>query len=131
MYMKGGNFTNERIKKLRRELGLNQTDFGLRIGVKQTTVAGYENGARAPLDTVVASICREFNVSEVWLRTGEGEMFNQLDEDAEFIRICEQINITDPIIKRIIKTYWSLDEQEKAAIRKLIDRFAQDGKSPE
>nr|WP_300129739.1 helix-turn-helix transcriptional regulator [uncultured Butyricicoccus sp.] len=128
--MKGGNFTNERIKKLRRELGLNQTDFGLRIGVKQTTVAGYENGARAPLDTVVASICREFNVSEVWLRTGEGEMFNQLDEDAEFIRICEQINITDPIIKRIIKTYWSLDEQEKAAIRKLIDRFAQDGKSP-
>ncbi len=130
MYMKGGNFTNERIKKLRRELGLNQTDFGLRIGVKQTTVAGYENGARAPLDTVVASICREFNVSEVWLRTGEGEMFNQLDEDAEFIRICEQINITDPIIKRIIKTYWSLDEQEKAAIRKLIDRFAQDGKSP-
>lgn len=96
MYMKGGNFTNERIKKLRRELGLNQTDFGLRIGVKQTTVAGYENGARAPLDTVVASICREFNVSEVWLRTGEGEMFITLSRSEEISAFVGDILSGEP-----------------------------------
>lgn len=39
----------ERIKLLRKYLGLNQTEFGARIGVKQTSVAGYETGARIPL----------------------------------------------------------------------------------
>lgn len=65
---------NERIKELRKALQLNQTEFGSRIGVKQTTVAGYENGTRVPLDAVISSICREFDVNEDWLRNGEGEM---------------------------------------------------------
>ena len=63
---------NERIKLLRKALELNQTDFGARIGVKQGTVAAYESGARVPLDSVIVSICREFGVSESWLRSGEG-----------------------------------------------------------
>ena len=63
----------DRIKAVRKELALNQTDFGSRIGVKQGTVAAYENGSRIPLDSVIVSICREFGVSEHWLRTGEGE----------------------------------------------------------
>ena len=62
----------ERIRQLRKALGLNQTDFGNRIGVKQTTIAGYETGAKNPMDAVVTSICREFNVNEAWLRTGDG-----------------------------------------------------------
>lgn len=66
---------NTRIRELRKTLELNQTDFGSRIGVKQGTVASYESGARAPLDSVVRSICREYNVNEDWLRTGQGEMF--------------------------------------------------------
>ena len=122
---------NTRISQVRKAVGITQEKFAEKIGLTRNFVWMIEKGERIPSDRTIADICRTFNVSEVWLRTGEGEMFNQLDEDAEFIRICEQINITDPIIKRIIKTYWSLDEQEKAAIRKLIDRFAQDGKSPE
>lgn len=47
---------NERIKELRKALQLNHTEFGSRIGVKQTTVAGYENGTRIPLDAVISSI---------------------------------------------------------------------------
>ena len=66
---------NERLKLLRRELQLNQTEFGNRLGLKQSAVANYENGTRQPLDTVITSICREFGVSEQWLRTGEGKMF--------------------------------------------------------
>lgn len=61
-----------RIRQLRKALDLNQTEFGERIGIKQTTVAGYERGAREPLDSVILSICREFNVNEDWLRTGAG-----------------------------------------------------------
>ena len=82
---------NERIKLLRKALELNQTDFGARIGVKQGTVAAYESGARVPLDSVVVSICREFGVSESWLRSGEGEMFLQLSREEEITKFCMSI----------------------------------------
>lgn len=68
---------NERIRQLRKELKLSQTEFGKRLGIKQTTVAGYETGGRTPIDAVISLICREFNVNEKWLRDGVGEMFVQ------------------------------------------------------
>ena len=86
---------NERIKLLRKALELNQTDFGARLGVKQGTVAAYESGARVPLDSVIVSICREFGVSESWLRSGEGEMFLQLSREEEITKFCMSI-IRDP-----------------------------------
>lgn len=86
---------NERIKLLRKALELNQTDFGSRIGVKQGTVSAYESGARVPLDSVIVSICREFGVSESWLRSGEGEMFLQLSREEEITKFCMSI-IRDP-----------------------------------
>ena len=63
-----------RIKELRKSLGLNQTDFGSRIGVTTSAISGYELGSRVPSDAIIKSICREFRVSEIWLRTGAGEM---------------------------------------------------------
>ena len=65
----------QRLRELRKTLNLNQTEFGNRIGVKQSTITGYETGNRIPLDSVIFSICREFNVNEDWLRYGKGEMF--------------------------------------------------------
>lgn len=67
---------HERIRKLRRILDLTQEKFAERIGVKRNTIATYESGRNNPVDSVVSLICREFNVNEHWLRTGEGEMFN-------------------------------------------------------
>lgn len=66
-----------RIKALRKQLGLTQTEFGESVGVKGNTVTGYETGLRTPSDAVVLAICREYSVNEFWLRTGEGEMFRQ------------------------------------------------------
>ena len=65
-----------RIKKLRKALELTQQEFAERIGIKRNTVATYEIGRNVPLDAVIASMCREFNVNEAWLRTGEGEKMN-------------------------------------------------------
>lgn len=73
------------IKELRSNVGLNQTDFGARIGVKQSTIAGWETGQRIPPDSAIVSICREFHVDEHWLRTGEGEMFIQISRDQEIM----------------------------------------------
>lgn len=78
----------DRIRLLRKELGLNQTDFGKRIGVKQTTIAGYETGKKNPMDAVITSICREFGVNEVWLRTGDGgneNMFTQTSAENRYL----------------------------------------------
>ena len=66
---------HERIRKLRRMLDLTQEKFAERIGIKRNTVATYESGRNEPVDSVVALICREFNVNEEWLRYGTGEMF--------------------------------------------------------
>ncbi|MFR4200837.1 MAG: helix-turn-helix domain-containing protein [Flavonifractor plautii] len=74
---------NERIKELRKALGLTQQKFADKIGVKQNTVAQYEMGRNQPIDTVIALICREFNVNEDWLRYGEGEMFRQQSRNDE------------------------------------------------
>lgn len=121
---------NARFSEIVRASGLSKTAFGERINISQQYVSKLTKSG-VPSDRTISDICREFNVSENWLRTGEGEMFNQLDDDADFLNVCEQINIHDDLIKRVIKAYWSLDENEKAAIRKLIDRFLQDDKAPE
>lgn len=75
----------DRIKQLRKMLSLTQADFGASIGVKGNTITNYETGLRTPSDSVILSICREFNVSEQWLRTGEGEPFVPLSRDEEIM----------------------------------------------
>lgn len=72
---------NNRIKKIRRELDLTQQEFAERIGIKRNTIANYETGRNAPVDSVISLICREFDVREEWIRTGEGEMFKPKQSD--------------------------------------------------
>ena len=73
----------ERIKKLRKSLDITQQEFATRIGVKRNTVATYEMGRSVPSDAALSLICREFGVSEAWLRSDEGEMFAQKSRDEE------------------------------------------------
>ena len=72
-----------RIKDLRKTLEMTQSDFAVRIGLTQNTITKYETGLRSPSNQIVISICREFNVNEDWLRTGNGDMFNPISEDEE------------------------------------------------
>lgn len=118
----------ERIRTLRKELGLNQSDFGNKIGVKQGTVAGYESGARTPLDTVIASICREFNVNENWLRTGEGEMFEQMTEQQKILKytallLNDKDSVVVNAIQTLIVTYEQLDDASKATLEKIALQY--------
>jgi transcriptional regulator, cro/CI family len=113
---------NERIAWCIKDSGLTKTAFAERINVGQPFISQLCSGAKNPSDRTIADICREFNISELWLRTGEGEPHIQRDEDEEFLEVMEQIHMSDDdLIKRIIKAYWFMDENEKAAIRKLID----------
>lgn len=82
---------NDRIKKVRTALGLSQQEFADRIGIKRGAVANYEVGRNEPIDAVISLICREFNVSERWLRTGEGDMFVQISRDKEVMRFVGDV----------------------------------------
>ena len=119
---------NERIRLLRKELGLNQSDFGNKIGVKQGTVAGYESGARTPLDAVVSSICREFDVNEEWLRTGEGEMFERMTDQQKLLKytgmlLKDKDSAIVNAIQSFIVTYEQLDDTSKATLEKIAQQF--------
>ena len=72
---------NERIREIRKNLKLTQAKFGERVGLKSNSLSQVENGVNAVSDQLRLSICREFNVSEKWLRTGEGEMFVTKPQD--------------------------------------------------
>ena len=74
---------NDRIKEVRKMLGLTQQKFADSIGVKQNTVAQYEMGRNIPMDSVVNLICAKFNINETWLRTGEGEMKREMSRNEE------------------------------------------------
>ena len=63
---------HERIKELRKHLGLTQAEFGDKISMRQTGVAWLESGERKITDRVITTICALFGVDEIWLRTGEG-----------------------------------------------------------
>lgn len=117
----------ERIKVVRKALGLSQTDFGSKIGVKQGTVAAYESGARIPLDSVIVSICREFNVSERWLRTGEGEMFVQLSREEEITKFAMEV-IRDPgseFQRQLLTTMARLEPAQWKLMEQMLDQLLQ------
>lgn len=117
---------NERISQVRKNAGLTQEKFAARIGLTRNFVWMIEKGERIPSDRTIADICREFGVSETWLRTGQGQMLLDLGEDAELIQVLAQIQVSDDdTIKDLLVAYWRLDESEKAVIRKLIDTLIQ------
>lgn len=68
-----------RIKSVRKALGLNQTEFGNKLAVSQSTIAGYEVGCRLPPDAILRLICVTYNVDYKWLRDGEGSQYLQQD----------------------------------------------------
>lgn len=120
---------NDRIAWCIKDAGIKKAEFARRLNLSQPFVSELCSGKNNPSDRTIADICREFNISETWLRTGEGEPHIQRDEDAEWQEVLAQITVSDDdLIKRIIKAYWFLDEKEKAAVRKLIDNFTEQKK---
>lgn len=90
------NNTQNRIKEVRKAAGLTQTEFGERIGIKGNTITCYEKGIREPSEAIILAICREFDVNERWLRTGEGEMFLVKPREQELADFFASVLSVDP-----------------------------------
>lgn len=81
----------ERIKAIRKNLGLTMDKFGEYLGVTKAAISKIEHGDRGVTEQMTKSICREFNVSEEWLRTGEGEMFLPVSRKTQIEKLTNQL----------------------------------------
>ena len=120
---------NERIKQLRKVLDLTQQKFADKLGVKRNTVGQWECGINAITDRVIFSICREFDVSEEWLRTGEGEMFEQLTEQQKIMKytallLKDKDSVIANAIQTLIVTYEQLDDVSKTTLEKIALQYS-------
>lgn len=114
---------NERIKEVRKSLGLTLEKFGERIGLKKSAVSLIENGKNAVTDANVKAICREFGVDYIWLTTGDGEMF--VDTDDDFIERIDRIMAgEDDARKNLFKALLEASDEDIASFQRIIDLFA-------
>lgn len=122
----------ERIMMVVDALGISKSDFARQLSLTPAYISKLgKNTDAVPSDRTISDICREFRVSEVWLRTGEGEMFLRQTEAEQLAEVLVRMELDqdDPFISMItsaVKSYYKLSETEKAAISKLVDGMIED-----
>ena len=110
---------NSRIKEVRKAKQLTQEMFAEKIGLKQNSIAQIESARRIPSDQVIISICREFNVNELWLRTGEGEMFRSMSREDELASLMGRLLTCEEGFKRrLISVMLRMSEDEWAMLER-------------
>ena len=112
---------NERVKYIRNYLNLTQKGFSSKINMSRSNLGSIEIGRINVTDRVIKDICKEYNVNESWLRTGQGEIFNKEKEN----KICELLNEYDLGIygKKILEIYLTLDINQKKVINDFLKKF--------
>lgn len=121
---------NERIKKLRQTLGLSQDEFGRRLGVTRGAVTNIELNKVEPKPLFVDLICREFNVSEEWLRTGEGEMFQPKSRNEELFEFAAKVSEGDPssIQAQLLAVMVRLTDEQWEVLAQVAHEFVEETK---
>ena len=113
----------DRIRLIRKNAGLTQSEFAEKIGTVQNTITGYETGRRNPSGSAIALICRIFNVNEDWLRNGLGEMYSTVDSSDDFLSVMEEIDVQDQRARDIILNYYHLSINEKEKFWEVVDKL--------
>lgn len=114
----------DRIKEVRKYAELSQTRFAEKLKISRSAMSKLESGENTPSEQTISLICKEFNVREEWLRTGNGEMYNE--KDGTFTGLLAELEETDDeFIKSLITVYMGLDEDSKQALRKIADGMAE------
>lgn len=129
----------ERINYLRKEL-LKTTleQFGEKIGLKKSALSHIENGNANLTDQTRRSICREYNVSETWLLTGEGDPFVAKTISEEIKEFMEGLDYDDSfkakliaLLVRMTPDEWEMLEKMARKLGKLDQSAELEGKSTE
>lgn len=112
----------ERVREVRKALGLTLDKFGECIGIKKSTLSLIENGKNNLTEANIKAICREFSVDYIWLTTGEGEMF--VDSDNDFLEKIDRIMTGEnDARKNMIKTLVNASDDDIQLLCRLIDSY--------
>lgn len=111
----------ERVKELRKSLNYTLDKFGGKLGVQKSAISKIEKGENNLTDQMFLSICREFSVSEEWLRTGEGEMFVSLNRTQQIAQLTADLfkGEKDSFKERLLLALAKLDEDEWKVLEKI------------
>lgn len=109
---------NERIRKIRKDLKLNQTDFALKLGMTQTGVSYLEKRGTKVNSSTIKSICAICGISETWLVTGEGPIYDESDF-FNLSQMLREAHATELEIE-ILKAYFDLDYRVRC---KILNHF--------
>lgn len=117
-----------RITKIRKHVGLTQGEFAEKLGLTRNFISLIENGNRIPSDRTITDICREFNVSETWLRTGEGKMSIDLSREAQITKfVGEALREESPSDRqRFLNALLGATPEELHAIAEFAKRLAKE-----
>lgn len=115
----------DRIKKIRKEHDLSQQKFADRLGVKRNTVGQWECGINGITDQTIASICREFDVNEDWLRYGKGEMYKQKTATEELVELTDKLlsEESTSFKNRLVSALARLSDEQWDLLEKVIDEI--------
>ena len=115
---------NNRIKEIRKDLGMTQEIFSSKLNLSRNFISQVEIGTKLPSDRTISDICREFNVNEEWLRTGNGKKYRY--NGGSFTELLSELDDSDDdFIKSLITVYMGLDDDSKEALRKIAKGMAE------
>lgn len=111
----------DRIKQIRKAHDLTQQEFADRLNIKRGTIANYELGRNEPIDAVITLICREFGISEDWLRYGTGKMKPSASREEEMEALMRSVlKGNNEFIKAVTKALCSRTEKELETLEKML-----------
>lgn len=105
--------------------GMNRARFSEIVGISQAYVSQICSGVREPSGRVIADICRNLRISEIWLRTGNGEMIETLSDDQAIAEFAADILADQPdsFRKRLVSVLSTLNEDDWAVLAKIADEL--------
>ena len=115
---------NQRIRNLRKELGLSQKDFGLKIGLGQAAVSRLEQPNVVVIEQNIRLICETFGITETWLRTGEGEREAVSAASDPFLPLRQKHQLSF-IEEQVLRIYFKLDETAREAVCQYVQAVAE------
>ena len=119
----------ERIELIVKKSGLTKAKFAERIGVSAPYVTMLCSGAGSPSDRTITDICREFGCNEVWLRTGEGEPFQERSREEEIMRFAVQtVKGSNEFRKALAAMLSRMTPEDWENLERLYDMFTEEHK---
>lgn len=117
---------NERVKEIRKALGLTLEKFGEKVGVTKQTVSRIENGINNLTEQMTKSICREFSVDYIWLTTGDGEMFIEKTKDEQIAEMLADIQLSgeDSFKHRLASALAAFTEDDWNDLERLLNKLS-------